>query len=1097
MIEAGQKLGEFEILEQIGRGGMGAVYKARQTTLRRVVAMKTLQPALASNSQYVDRFHNEAVAAAGLNHPNLVQVHAAGETDGVHWFAMEFVEGETVRDRLKRKGRLDTAEAIAIATHVATALEYGWRKARLIHRDIKPDNIFLSQDGEVKLGDLGLAKSTTQEDGLTITGASMGTPRYISPEQAQGKKDIDLRADIYSLGCTLFHLVSGQQPFFAENAVEMMLKHVTEPVPELREVWPECPEELSGVVMKMMSKSPAARQQTYAELIADLRGAYDALTGASVPALMTRSKPPKPLPAQPPPKASPTPPPPAAPQAATPQPGAKHAAKRQTGAAPAPRPQPVAAQPATPRSATTALRPAETTPSRSKSKLPLIAIAVVAVVGVALFFIFHDSGPKLSEAERAMKEKAANAPGSSSASVVPKAEALKLAGVVATAEPWQDVLGDPAKLVLSGEAERTPDGLRLRDGGSAMRGGSLGPKRDGAVRMRTAFGGFSVELRARVTDNGRRYSLRVRDENAVLLKRGDGDGKANTTLHQFPLREPLKPGQEYELELRVVGQTFTAKLNGKVLGTVTDGTYPQGGFGVAVNDRNAPPALVKALDVLDLDGLPEADALKLAGLPATYPQPRAWTDVTADFRKKELASGDVVTDGDWLKATRSTTVGVAGGLSFPNHILRVIFSTRVELAVRRQRQVQKDDPDLRYYGQLIHHSAQILLVVGPSATRQLSRGDLGLMDLDGEHEAVIAAQGEELTLWLDGKVVATAHDSTLHDGTLAVGLGKDETRIKKIEYGELPDTAPGGTNVTPATPATALTFAGHRYQLVPGNTSWIEAKAKAERMGGHLVTITSSAENDWIRRTFVDSLDEGKMFWIGATNSGPDAKWRWVNGDEITFTGWAADINPQRLAESKNGSGFCRNLTQGIGWSLWLIDGKGILRNVGFLVEWDDAGSASSIPATALPFGGHRYQFIRSNASWSEAKAQAEALGGHLATITSPEEHAWFLQTIAPISKHVWLGGRRQADDSWAWITGEPWKFTAWARHEDGTTEPVKPAPGTPPENALEFGYYPPTFAAPGGWNDEKDRERTQLDAGYLVEWDDAGSGSTTPSKAP
>ena len=144
-------------------------------------------------------------------------------------------------------------------------------------------------------------------------------------------------------------------------------------------------------------------------------------------------------------------------------------------------------------------------------------------------------------------------------------------------------------------------------------------------------------------------------------------------------------------------------------------------------------------------------------------------------------------------------------------------------------------------------------------------------------------------------------------------------------------------------------------------------------------------------------------------------------------------------------------------------------------------------PSSTLTFAGHRYQFVPSKASWSEAKAQAEALGGHLATITSAEEHAWFMQAIAPLSKHVWLGGRRQAEDgSWAWITGEPWKFTAWARHADGTMEPVKPASGAPLENILEFGYYPPTFAAPG-WNDEQDRARAHPDAGYLVEWDSAG----------
>src|SRR5258707_738043 len=163
----GQQLGEFEILERLGQGGMGAVYKARQTSLDRFVALKTLQSSLAEDADYITRFRQEARAAAVLSHPNLVQVHSAGESAGVHWFAMEYIEGESARVRLQRKGRLDPLEAIAIAVHVATALDYGWRKAALIHRDVKPDNIFLSGDGEVKLGDLGLAKSVGQAVGLT------------------------------------------------------------------------------------------------------------------------------------------------------------------------------------------------------------------------------------------------------------------------------------------------------------------------------------------------------------------------------------------------------------------------------------------------------------------------------------------------------------------------------------------------------------------------------------------------------------------------------------------------------------------------------------------------------------------------------------------------------------------------------------------------------------------------------------------------------------------------------------------------------------------------------------------------------------------
>jgi len=285
----GQQLGEFEILERLGQGGMGAVYKARQRSLKRLVALKTLQLSIAEDAEYIARFQQEAVAAAGLNHPNLVQVHSAGENDGLHWFAMEYVEGESAKARLNRKGRLDPLEAIAITLHVATALEYGWRKAALIHRDIKPDNIFLSSDGEVKLGDLGLAKSAGQTTGLTVTGHSMGTPHYISPEQVQDMKVVDFRADIYSLGCTLYHFLSGRAPFDGTSAVAIMVKHINEPVPILQEAWPECPEVLNEVVGKMMQKDPARRQQDYAELIRDLRQAYDVVSNSDAPAMVAET----------------------------------------------------------------------------------------------------------------------------------------------------------------------------------------------------------------------------------------------------------------------------------------------------------------------------------------------------------------------------------------------------------------------------------------------------------------------------------------------------------------------------------------------------------------------------------------------------------------------------------------------------------------------------------------------------------------------------------------------------------------------------------------------------------------------------------------
>jgi serine/threonine-protein kinase len=216
----GQTFAGYEVVSLLGRGGMGAVYKARQPMLNRFAALKIMAPELAADPDFVARFKREAMAAASLSHQHLVQVYAAGEFEGTHYIAMEFVEGETVRERIERHGKLDPREALAITAYVAEALQYAWNTAKLIHRDIKPDNVFLSNTGDVKVGDMGLAKTVGgPTTSLTQTGMMMGSPHYMSPEQAKGVKDIDFHADIYSLGCTLYHMLTGKPPYEGEDSL--------------------------------------------------------------------------------------------------------------------------------------------------------------------------------------------------------------------------------------------------------------------------------------------------------------------------------------------------------------------------------------------------------------------------------------------------------------------------------------------------------------------------------------------------------------------------------------------------------------------------------------------------------------------------------------------------------------------------------------------------------------------------------------------------------------------------------------------------------------------------------------------------------------
>lgn len=272
--------GEYQLLEKLGEGGMGQVYKARQPMLDRFVAVKLLPDRLAANRDFISRFRREAVVAARLNHPNIVQVHAAGESHGAPYFVMEFVDGESLQRRLDREGRIPAREALSICLQLAQALDYAWRKEQVIHRDIKPANIFLTRDGTPKLGDMGLAKIVGGDTpDLTQTGCLVGTPHYISPEQAQSRKDVDFRTDIYSLGGTLFHLLTGQCPYKGNSSTAVLLQHVQAPLPDAQPFLNDCAPQIGALLKKMMAKDPAARHESYEELINDLKNLIAQLDG--------------------------------------------------------------------------------------------------------------------------------------------------------------------------------------------------------------------------------------------------------------------------------------------------------------------------------------------------------------------------------------------------------------------------------------------------------------------------------------------------------------------------------------------------------------------------------------------------------------------------------------------------------------------------------------------------------------------------------------------------------------------------------------------------------------------------------------------------
>ncbi|MBW2529606.1 MAG: protein kinase [Deltaproteobacteria bacterium] len=269
----GQSLQHFDVLAEIGEGGMGQVYRARDRSLDREVAIKVIDPAVAGRESLHARFVREARAQARLQHAGIVQIHYIGDEGGRLFFAMELVDGETLDERLAREGRIEWPAALELVLGAARALGAALR-AGVVHRDVKPSNLMVSAEGEVKVADFGLAKTVGSETDVTLTqeGAVLGSPLYISPEQGQGEA-ADHRSDIYSLGATLHHLLAGKPPFEAKTAAAAIAKHIATPPPKLRSEVPEIPEHVERIVERMMHKDPDARYQDYESLVADLEQA--------------------------------------------------------------------------------------------------------------------------------------------------------------------------------------------------------------------------------------------------------------------------------------------------------------------------------------------------------------------------------------------------------------------------------------------------------------------------------------------------------------------------------------------------------------------------------------------------------------------------------------------------------------------------------------------------------------------------------------------------------------------------------------------------------------------------------------------------------
>ncbi len=268
----GERLGHYELLQYVGGGGMGKVFRALDTRLNRSVALKILSPEHAADEETVLRFQNEAQSAARLDHENIARVYYVGEDRGLNYIVFEFIEGVNVRDLVESKGPLGLADAVSYTLQVADALAHAAQR-NVVHRDIKPSNLLITPAGQAKLIDMGLARlrevDTAGAD-LTASGVTLGTFDYISPEQARDPRNADVRSDIYSLGCTFFFMLTGRPPFLGGTMLQKLLQHQTDQPPDLRQFRPELPEDVNRILRKMLAKDPRHRYASPVDLVNEL-----------------------------------------------------------------------------------------------------------------------------------------------------------------------------------------------------------------------------------------------------------------------------------------------------------------------------------------------------------------------------------------------------------------------------------------------------------------------------------------------------------------------------------------------------------------------------------------------------------------------------------------------------------------------------------------------------------------------------------------------------------------------------------------------------------------------------------------------------------
>jgi len=852
----------YEVVSKLGQGGMGAVYKAKSQTTGQFVALKVLPPSLAT-PDLVKRFKREAAVVSKLEHDHIVGCIEFGydKRRKVHFCALELVEGEDLDRRISALGTIPEKEAVRITMQVAEALQHAFFNG-LLHRDIKPANIMVTADGTAKLLDLGLAREANAEiTRLTQTGAFVGSPYYASPEQATGSRDVDIRSDIYSLGCTLYHMVTGKPPFSGTTVLQVLQKHLTEKMPWPQETNPDLSEGICRIIAKMMAKSPADRYQDPNELLADidthLEGGEpeiteEALKGSSVnvPVVVR-----------------------------------KRLRERRRAARPLRESRRVRSAPRGKRHSA-----GDDQPEQKKSQVGMM-VGVAAVVVIVL-----GMGVAMLGGKKKLRERP---PVSPSPPETPAARPGRKSG--------DDTASEAQKRAVAYQRAAAE-----------------------ALRKAREFEEQNPHLRSQVI---RMYEDVVRKFRATPAAR-----EAAARLFQL---KRASPGYDEQVD---AGNQPAPQQTGVVTAKAPSGVDPRA--------RSTPPESAEAPAGIDLS----------RGLVGWWKFDEKAGGVARDSSGKGN-DGKFIGTPTWEAGFVGTgSIGCrAGYIQLPDIQRELTSEATLSLWIKL------DSPARIGQGIFLFGTGQGTRYVWENGRFYVSafRDDRPDFMPPGtpardvwHHMAITNAPGAgNWKVYLNGaEVYSTTGKGVVNlrkDGRIGHGGGSyadgnlDDVRIYdralsaeevKALYGtggEAKSTARAASSARPAhVPADAVEFAGGWYKLFTQNIRWHEAKAFCEKQSGHLVTIASKEENDFVVGL---AREAAQNVWIGFTDKGHEGRWEWVTGEKSSFHAWSPG-QPDNINAAEHWAFIHPGARYG--WHDWWAQARAFA-----LCEWEPEAEPSATPA--------------------------------------------------------------------------------------------------------------------------------------------------------